>query len=475
MYLQRWCLLGYGACSLQVSHELSAIIGFDTKKCSATTVRSQLASAQGDDYALSVNIPQDTASGSSKSIFMQISAPSGVEWVGIGQGSQMAGANMMLVYAASSSNVTVSPRSSSGESQPDFDSSAQVTVLEGSGVNSDGSFVANIRCDTCLSWSGGSMDPTDTSSDWIWAYKSGSALDSEDTSENLDMHSSMGSFHLNLKEGTGGSSQNPFVAAAAASGSPSASASATGTGAQPSATGGVSAPAATNAPHYGGSSTSGGNVDSIRTAHAVIMSLIFLVMFPLAALTLYLPYEQRVRYVHAPLQVLSLILLIVGLATGVVLGNKVDELDGYHQVIGYIVVAALVLFQPALGIYQHMHYRKTGGRSPMGIIHRWLGRSVIILGVINGGLGFMQSGPVGSDDVPSYSVVVYGIVAAVVFLIYACVVLASIFRARRKASTQFPEKDYSRRGYEMQSSPNPNQYNTSRFNSDRGRTGYQYR
>ena len=402
---------------------------------------------------------------------MQISAPSGVEWVGIGQGGQMAGANMMLVYAASSSNVTVSPRSSTGESQPNYDSSAQVTVLDGSGVNSDGSFVANIRCDTCLSWSGGSMDPTDTSSSWIWAYKSGSALDSEDTSANLDQHSTMGSFNLNLKEGTGGSSQNPFAPAAAASGSPSAS----GAGAQPTATSGVSAPAATNAPHDGGGSTSGGSVDSVRTAHAVIMSLVFLVMFPLAALTLYLPYEQRVRYIHAPMQVVSLILLIVGLAMGLVLGQKVNTLDGYHQVIGFIVVAAMVLFQPALGIYQHMYYRKTGGRSPLGIIHRWLGRSVIIFGIVNGGLGFMQSGSVGSADVPSYSVVVYGIVAAVVFLIYACVVLASIFRSRRKASTQFPEKQYSRRDYEMQSSPNPDQYNSGRFVSDRGRTGYQYR
>ena len=182
------------------------------------------------------------------------------------------------------------------------------------------------------------------------------------------------------------------------------------------------------------------------------MSLIFLITFPLAALTLYLPYKQKVRYVHAPLQLLSLILLIAGLATGVVLGKREDELDGYHQIIGYLIVLVFVLFQPALGIYQHLHYHKTGGKSPMGIIHRWLGRCVIILGVINGGLGFMQSGPVGNDDSPTWAVVTYSIIAGVLFCVYMSVLLAVAYRARNPSRQPRRRGQKSNWGYEMNSS-----------------------
>lgn len=58
----------------------------------------------------------------------------------------MKGSNMFLVYTSSGgSNVTLSPRSASGEVMPRFNSNAQVTLLEGSGV-SNGIMTANIKC-----------------------------------------------------------------------------------------------------------------------------------------------------------------------------------------------------------------------------------------------------------------------------------------------------------------------------------------
>lgn len=180
------------------------------------------------------------------------------------------------------------------------------------------------------------------------------------------------------------------------------------------------------------------------------MALLFLIFFPLFALTLYLPWAKRVRFVHAPLQILSIILLIVGLALGVSLGKSVDQLDGYHQIIGYIIFACLVAFQPALGIYQHLHYHKTGGRSVLGVVHQWLGRVVILVGVVNGGLGFRQSGPVGSTYVPRGAVIGYSIVAVIVFIIYVAVVFIS---KRRAQNAPIREKPYDR-GYEMHPSSN---------------------
>lgn len=204
------------------------------------------------------------------------------------------------------------------------------------------------------------------------------------------------------------------------------------------------------------------------------MSILFLLFFPLFALTLYLPWAKRVRFVHAPLQVLSIILLIVGLACGVTLGKSVDKLDGYHQVIGYIIFACLIFFQPALGIYQHLHYHRTGGRSALGVFHQWLGRIVILAGVVNGGLGFLQSGTPGSEYVPHYAVTAYSIVAIVVFIIY----IAVVFNAKRRAqNSPIREKPYDR-GYEMHPSSNEapmepiNPYYQSQNYSNQGRQLY---
>ncbi|KIW17175.1 hypothetical protein PV08_04366 [Exophiala spinifera] len=434
---------------------------------------AQFAQFSGSNYAISVNVPSDTASSGSGSIYLQISAPSGTQWVGFGQGSQMAGANMFVVYAADSNNVTVSPRLGTGQVQPRVNSDAQVSVLEGTGITSSGAMVANIRCDSCLSWNGGSMDPTDSSSSWIWAYKTGDALDSTSVSESISQHDTEGAFSLDLTTGTGGSSPNPFAAAsgttdssssaapsgtsgpsqtAAASGAASETATATTTSAGSASTGGVSNPLVGTDPSNAGTSTSVTDPNkSTRIAHATIMSLTFVLLFPLSSLTIYLGYREKVRHIHGPLQAVSIILMLVGLGLGVKLADKLDEIDEYHQVIGFVLVAWMVFFQPVLGLLQHLHFRKNGTRSPMGHGHRWAGRAFILLGIVNGGLGFKQSGKVGSTNVPTYSVVVYSVFAVVIFLIYIAVVILGPRMSARNGSNAGPgEKPRPRsQGYEM--------------------------
>ncbi|KAK6379611.1 hypothetical protein LTS17_005683 [Exophiala oligosperma] len=432
---------------------------------------AQFAQFAGSNYAISVNVPSDTASSGSGSIYLQISAPSGTEWVGFGQGSQMSGANMFIVYAADSNNVTVSPRSGTGHFEPKVDSDAKISVLEGTGITSGGNLVANIRCDSCLSWNGGSMKPTDSSSSWIWAYKTGNALDSTSVDASISQHDSMGAFSLDLTKGTGGSSPNPFVAASGGSSGGSSSAAPSGTSAPsqtaaasgtatattgsagPTSTGGVSNPLVGSNPSSSGSShsVSADPNKTTRVAHATIMSLTFVLLFPLSSLTIYLGYREKVRHVHGPLQVVSIILMLVGLGLGVKLADKLDEIDGYHQVIGFVVVAWMVFFQPLLGLLQHLHFRKNGTRSPMGHGHRWVGRAFILLGIVNGGLGFKQAGKVNSVNVPTYSVVVYSVFAVVIFLIYiAVVIFMPRMSARNGSNAPLGEKPRPRsQGYEM--------------------------
>lgn len=123
----------------------------------------------------------------------------------------MSGSNIFVMYTSSDgSNVTISPRLGTGHSQPQHDTDAQITVLAGSGVSS-GRMVANVKCSNCASWSGGSMDFSGSSSNWIHAYKSGSALNSDDVSESISQHDDAAAFTWDLAQAKGGSDANPFT------------------------------------------------------------------------------------------------------------------------------------------------------------------------------------------------------------------------------------------------------------------------
>ena len=164
---------------------------------------------------------------------------------------------------------------------------------------------------------------------------------------------------------------------------------------------------------------------NVRRAHAAIMSVTFIVLMPLGALLVYLPAgNQTIRYLHAPFQLFAAAAAVAGLILGVILAHQNhNEYTGYHPIIGYVVVGLVVLIQPALGLVQHLLFRRQGRKTIFGVTHRWLGRIIIILGMINGGLGFMFSGSVGGKNVPEWGVIVYSVAAGVVAIFYVAVVL----------------------------------------------------
>lgn len=94
-----------------------------------------------------VNIPAATASSGSGDIFVQVTGPSNLQWLGIGQGTQMRGANIFMIYSnEAGNNVTVSPRLGAGQRQPSTSgATSQITLLAGSGI-ADGEITANFKC-----------------------------------------------------------------------------------------------------------------------------------------------------------------------------------------------------------------------------------------------------------------------------------------------------------------------------------------
>ena len=136
-----------------------------------------------------------------------------------------------------------------------------------------------------------------------------------------------------------------------------------------------------------------------RNAHACMMSIVFIVLFPLGAISLHLPFNGLVHRVvtriHAPIQVLGMVMMIGAMGLGIDIARNDLHLISpahAHVVVGLLTTSLLVLLQPALGILQHLYFKKTQKKSVFAYVHRWSGRVLILLGWINSGLGFQLTG-----------------------------------------------------------------------------------
>lgn len=353
------------------------------------------------EITYAVNIPNETATSGKGPIFFQMKSTLSLQWFAWGQGPRMQGANIFVVYAsADNKNVTVSPRLGVEHVEPLHNPQASISVLEGSGI-SNGTITANVRCDSCITWPGGHEDTTSSASPWVWAFKYGDPLKSNSLSKTITIHDSSGVAALNLQKAAGGTSNNPFL---------SSSGSTTSSG---------QAISSYNSPA----------VHKKRIAHAVIMITVFVILFPSFALALRIFPSSTIVWIHAFLQLFTLALAIAGLGLGISMARELSLISSYHPIIGMVVVPSLILFQPAMGFIQHRYFSQTGKKGLFGHLHQWFGRCMIILGIINGGLGFRLTG-IGTSIAPTGAVIAYSVVAGVFGILYCLTV--TLF-ARRKS------------------------------------------
>ncbi|KAJ5625871.1 hypothetical protein N7510_002180 [Penicillium lagena] len=122
-------------------------------------------------------------------------------------------------------------------------------------------------------------------------------------------------------------------------------------------------------------------------AHAIVMGLVFTVMLPLGVFAIRFLKGKNAVLIHAGWQLFSWVLIIAGLGCGIRVGKILDRLENNpHTIIGTTVVV-LMLLQPFIGLAHHLRFRKTKMRTAWTRIHVWYGRALILLGIINGGLG----------------------------------------------------------------------------------------
>lgn len=349
-----------------------------------------------DEITYTIRVPQGTANASMGPIYFQMNSTRSVEWFALGQGAAMHGSNMFVVYT-SGDNITISPRAGTGHYEPLYDKHAQVSLINGSGVH-EGVITANVRCDSCSVSGGAMVDLTNVFSPWIWAVKYGAPLNTKSVTARIAEHDVFGTFFVNFTEAIGPDSDDPFI--------------------------NLDKTSITRAfrevfDHD--------RFDRMRTAHAVLMTVAFVLLFPLSALALHILPSTVVR-IHAILQLFTLAVTVAGFGLGVAMAKDVHLLKHHHAIIGMVVVACLILFQPGMGLLQHRYFRKTGDKGPFAYLHRWLGRIMIILGVVNVGLGFEITG-IGSSDVPKGAVIAYGTVAGVIAIWYMVIVMLTGRRA----------------------------------------------
>ena len=87
------------------------------------------------------------------------------------------------------------------------------------------------------------------------------------------------------------------------------------------------------------------------------------------------------------------------------------QLNFYHPIIG-IVVVSLLAFQPVIGLLHHRLYKTSSNPTFWSVVHVWLGRLIITLGIINGGLGLLFAADTKNGEI------IYGVIAGLVWLVW---------------------------------------------------------
>merc|ERR1712225_68237 len=374
-----------------------AVTGF------ASLSTAQFTFSPGPTY--SIGIPSDSSISASSTgpLYFHLEAPTSYQWVALGIGSQMAGASIFVMYADGNGNITLSGRKGTGQVEPKADSTlkAGLELLEGTGI-ANGMMVANVRCTSCT------LDSDKSSSDspWIAAWSTGSAIDSTSTSATIRQHSGNNRVEaqVDLSQASIASDANPFLSSSSPSPTTASSSKpTTGSGSNGGGNGNGNSGVT-----FGGSS-SFQTITDYQKAHGIVMGIVVVLLFPFGAMFMRMGGSG---IVHGILQVLSLCALLVGLGLGVKLADLRNmNLTTTHPLFGIILVA-LFLIQPIFGLIHHIQYKRNLSRAGVSHLHIWYGRILMLLAIIDGGLGLQLANNSRNGKIA------YAVVAAVVGVVY---------------------------------------------------------
>lgn len=380
----------------------------------------------GNDASFTFALNADAGT---KDLYMHMSAPTGNSWMAVGIGSQMAGSLIFVAYPSSNgSSITLSPRIATGHSEPSYTTDIHCDLINGnsslpnsnavtgavqshhggppgSDTSSDGYMILDAVCHNVSAWNGGSLslpsasDSTTKNQDFIFAVGPSTPIASDSTTASMRRHDFYGQFTMDLAVATSNSAGVP-VPNGGSSGNYTA----------------VGASAASNTVE---------DNDPAPAIHGFLMTLSFVILFPLGSLILRV-FNKVLA--HAWVQGIALLFVTFGSAGGIYMStmyNKSKNFASAHQIIGILLWLALVA-QLTMGILQHRVFKREQRKTILNKIHLYLGPAIILFGIVNGGIGLNFANE-------SFVGLPYAVIVIAVAIGYSAIRTCVHFRRKRRA------------------------------------------
>ncbi|KAB5533418.1 hypothetical protein GE09DRAFT_360440 [Coniochaeta sp. 2T2.1] len=346
------------------------------------------------DTTFSINLPKDSED---LNFFLSSSLFS---WFGVGFYPIMTGAPMLIFYpSADGTGVTVSPRYSTGETEPAYNSTMKVTIA-GSSVK-NGTFSVTGTCTGCRQWD--DRTRLGSTEGFILAWgEDADFIATNDLTARVKQHAGYGRFEMDVHQATGPGGTDILLALDVTS----------------------TSDGATMYEFYQDKGNDGG------FAHGVVMALATLVFAPMDVLTA--GALGRWPTLHVITSSVMTAFLLAGMGLGVKISRLYIMTQQYrtaHQVLGLLAIVALFLVG-VLGVVYRVVVRsamRRGQQPPekswlLGKVHRWVGRMVWLIMLVNNGLG-LQLAEANKTLIIGYAVLAAGalvLVALIRWSIWCC-------------------------------------------------------
>lgn len=202
----------------------------------------------------------------------------------------------------------------------------------------------------------------------------------------------------------------------------------------------------------------------VLVSHAVMATVAWAFLFPIGSIFLRLNIDHPIMLkLHIYIQIFAYVVYVAAASMGIWLALQsqqyFDIWSDPHPIIG-IVILAFGTLQPATGWIHHRIYRSRAvaiattsrgprpGRTAWGYFHLWIGRILITLGIINGGLGLrlMETSPIQDLGLTHNAEIGYGIAAGFMWCLYVFMTMfweGTRSRTRRMGVPQVSGSDNS--------------------------------
>ncbi|KAI4169537.1 MAG: hypothetical protein LQ343_005617 [Gyalolechia ehrenbergii] len=169
--------------------------------------------------------------------------------------------------------------------------------------------------------------------------------------------------------------------------------------------------------------------------HATLMGAAFVFFIPLGVFLIRLTSFKNLVWWHAAIQISAYLTAVAAFGLGAWMATVSGqwEASNGHPILGTIIIW-LLLLQPVLGYVHHWIYSRRKERTGWIYSHIWYGRALIILAVINGGLGLQLSGNTVKGEIA------YGVIVGFMFLLYVAVMAIAYSRRDQRPDGETGEK-----------------------------------